>query len=122
MLFTITCTGRNTTGLGYLLYKNPVRPQMFELNHGKALCLVVLHEHGDIEGVRHRHDRAGGRLPGQGAGGLWTYPHAGSGAGQPHGLHRHRLLARLQTALGASGFWADFETDWVCIDAELMPW
>jgi len=32
------------------------------------------------------------------------------------------LLARLQTALTASGFWEDFETDWVCIDAELLPW
>ncbi|MCL2000436.1 MAG: 3' terminal RNA ribose 2'-O-methyltransferase Hen1 [Planctomycetes bacterium] len=36
MLLTITYTGRNTTDLGYLLYKNPCRPQMFELNHGKA--------------------------------------------------------------------------------------
>ena len=36
MLFTITYTGQNTTDLGYLLYKNPARPQMFELSHGKA--------------------------------------------------------------------------------------
>lgn len=36
MLLTITYTGWNTTDLGYLLYKNPYRPQMFELNHGKA--------------------------------------------------------------------------------------
>jgi 3' terminal RNA ribose 2'-O-methyltransferase Hen1 len=36
MLLTITYTGRNTTDLGYLLYKNPHRPQIFELNHGKA--------------------------------------------------------------------------------------
>lgn len=36
MLLTITYTGQNTTDLGYLLYKNPFRPQMFELNHGKA--------------------------------------------------------------------------------------
>jgi 3' terminal RNA ribose 2'-O-methyltransferase Hen1 len=36
MLLTITYTGRNTTDLGYLLYKNPNRPQVFELNHGKA--------------------------------------------------------------------------------------
>ena len=36
MLLTITYTGRNTTDLGYLLYKNPYRPQMFELNYGKA--------------------------------------------------------------------------------------
>ncbi|MCL2021414.1 MAG: 3' terminal RNA ribose 2'-O-methyltransferase Hen1 [Betaproteobacteria bacterium] len=36
MLLTITYQGQNTTDLGYLLYKNPYRPQMFELNHGKA--------------------------------------------------------------------------------------
>jgi 3' terminal RNA ribose 2'-O-methyltransferase Hen1 len=36
MLLTITYTGRQTTDLGYLLYKNPYRPQMFELNYGKA--------------------------------------------------------------------------------------
>lgn len=36
MLLTITYTGRETADLGYLLHKNPYRPQMFELNHGKA--------------------------------------------------------------------------------------
>jgi len=36
LLLTITYTGRDTTDLGYLLYKNPYRPQVFELNHGKA--------------------------------------------------------------------------------------
>jgi 3' terminal RNA ribose 2'-O-methyltransferase Hen1 len=36
MLLTITYSGRDTTNLGYLLYKNPYRPQMFELNHGQA--------------------------------------------------------------------------------------
>ena len=36
MLLTITYTGRNTTDLGYLLYKNPYRPQVFELSHGNA--------------------------------------------------------------------------------------
>jgi protein phosphatase len=32
------------------------------------------------------------------------------------------FLARLQAALEARGFWAKHETDWVCLDAELMPW
>ena len=36
MLLTITYIGQDTTNLGYLLYKNPYRPQVFELNHGKA--------------------------------------------------------------------------------------
>ena len=32
------------------------------------------------------------------------------------------LLDRMDKALTDSGFWTDFATDWVCIDAELMPW
>ena len=36
MLLTITYTGQKTTDLGYLLYKNPYRPQVFALNYGKA--------------------------------------------------------------------------------------
>lgn len=32
------------------------------------------------------------------------------------------ILSRLQTALEASDFWRDFDTDWVCLDVELMPW
>ena len=32
------------------------------------------------------------------------------------------ILSRLQAALEASGFWRDFNTDWVCLDTELMPW
>ena len=32
------------------------------------------------------------------------------------------ILTRLQTVLSNSNFWNDFNTDWVCIDAELMPW
>jgi 3' terminal RNA ribose 2'-O-methyltransferase Hen1 len=36
MLLTITYSGRNTSELGFLLHKNPYRPQIFELNHGSA--------------------------------------------------------------------------------------
>jgi protein phosphatase len=32
------------------------------------------------------------------------------------------VVARLGAALQASGFWDDFATDWVCLDAEVMPW
>jgi protein phosphatase len=32
------------------------------------------------------------------------------------------LLERLEKVLSASGFWHDFQTEWVCLDAELMPW
>lgn len=33
-----------------------------------------------------------------------------------------QLLARLQAALETTGFWEDFNTNWVCLDCELMPW
>ncbi len=32
------------------------------------------------------------------------------------------LLERLRAALTASNFWHDFDTDWLCLDTELMPW
>ncbi|MDR1379251.1 MAG: 3' terminal RNA ribose 2'-O-methyltransferase Hen1 [Synergistaceae bacterium] len=36
MLLTITYQGKNATDLGYLLHKNPNRPQKFELSYGLA--------------------------------------------------------------------------------------
>jgi len=32
------------------------------------------------------------------------------------------LIARVSAALGAAGFWERFQTDWACLDAELLPW
>ncbi|MDR2089172.1 MAG: polynucleotide kinase-phosphatase [Clostridiales Family XIII bacterium] len=32
------------------------------------------------------------------------------------------ILARLRDVLTASRFWEDFSTDWVCLDAEILPW
>jgi protein phosphatase len=32
------------------------------------------------------------------------------------------LLKETQKALTRAGFWEEFETDWVCLDCELMPW
>lgn len=32
------------------------------------------------------------------------------------------LIDRFRKALDKSGFWNDFDTDWVCFDCELMPW
>jgi protein phosphatase len=32
------------------------------------------------------------------------------------------LITRLCGALGAASFWERLDTDWVCLDAELMPW
>lgn len=38
------------------------------------------------------------------------------------GVIETQLLARLQVALTKTNFWAEFKTDWVCLDCELMPW
>jgi protein phosphatase len=32
------------------------------------------------------------------------------------------FIARVQTALEGAHVWEEFETDWVCLDCELMPW
>jgi protein phosphatase len=32
------------------------------------------------------------------------------------------ILSRLQTVLSTSNYWDDFDTDWVCLDTEIMPW
>ncbi|MEU3249863.1 polynucleotide kinase-phosphatase [Streptomyces sp. NPDC006997] len=32
------------------------------------------------------------------------------------------VLGRLRTAIGAAGLWERLETDWLLLDAELMPW
>ncbi len=32
------------------------------------------------------------------------------------------LLEEVAAALSRTGFWTEFETDWVCLDCELMPW
>jgi protein phosphatase len=32
------------------------------------------------------------------------------------------FLKKIHTACDAAGFWEQFQTDWICLDAELMPW
>jgi len=32
------------------------------------------------------------------------------------------FLTRIQTAMTESGLWDELGTDWICLDAELMPW
>lgn len=34
----------------------------------------------------------------------------------------HSLLAKLHAAITASSLWDQLETDWLCLDCELMPW
>lgn len=77
MLLTISYSQQPATDLGYLLYKNPSRPQTFELNHGKAhvfypeaskeKCTVALLL--DIDPI----DLARGKKGSTGEGGLFDY-------------------------------------------------
>lgn len=32
------------------------------------------------------------------------------------------LLERLRNAMGSNGIWEELDSDWVCLDCELMPW
>jgi len=32
------------------------------------------------------------------------------------------FLEKVRVAVAAAGFWEEFQTDWICLDAELMPW
>lgn len=40
----------------------------------------------------------------------------------PDGDLERRLLDAMGEALAATGFWETFNTSWVCLDCELMPW
>jgi protein phosphatase len=37
-------------------------------------------------------------------------------------LIEEALLSKLDAAMGASGLWAELDTDWIVLDAELLPW
>ena len=32
------------------------------------------------------------------------------------------FLEKVRGAIGAAGFWENLQTDWICLDAEVMPW
>ncbi|MCL2631855.1 MAG: polynucleotide kinase-phosphatase [Coriobacteriia bacterium] len=64
----------------------------------------------------------GGSSSGSGSGSLGIiYTRTGRHFFDDHHTEQ-AILARLQAVLADSGFWQDFDTDWVCLDAELMPW
>jgi len=73
MLLTISYSGQNTSELGFLLHKNPYRPQKFELNHGNAYVFypelsdekttaALLLDIDPIDLARGRADSSGGGL------------------------------------------------------------
>jgi protein phosphatase len=64
-------------------------------------------------------ERRFGPLPPGGAGVCYT--RTGRAMFDDSALER-ALLDHVRAALGAAGFWERLETDWVCLDCELMPW
>jgi protein phosphatase len=58
-------------------------------------------------------------IQGEGAGVLYTRTGRKFFA---DGDMQDRALDRLRRAIGAAGFWDEFQSDWFCIDCELMPW
>ena len=67
MLLTITTTHQPATDLGYLLHKNPARPQSFELSFGQRARLLSRGQRRALHGgaaARRRSRRPGARTPG----------------------------------------------------------
>jgi protein phosphatase len=86
---------------------------------------------GGLRGEAHGIARGGDRLPRRGAArrrfGVARRGHRDRlHAHRPPLLQRHAsssvLLGRVRAAADACGLWDELGTDWVCLDAELMPW
>lgn len=92
--------------------RHGVEAVVCEEKHMGSRAVVVLC--GDAEAARRRFGVDDGR-----AGVVYTR------TGRPFFADRaleDALLDRVRRAMDAAGFWERFETDWICLDAELMPW
>ncbi len=93
--------------------KNGISQVVCEEKHmGSRAVLVVCR---DTEAAARRFGVAGDSTPGA------CYTRTGRRFFEDDALNRE-LITRLSAALGTSGFWERFATDWVCLDAELLPW
>ena len=93
-------------------HKNGVRNVICEKKHMGSRSVIVLCKDENV--VR---DRFG--ICGEGRGIIYTR----TGRRFFWDLETERtLLDRLDTVLTKTNFWDDFNTDWVCLDTELMPW
>ena len=77
----------------------------------RAVVIVCRDEEAARQAVRRRRRRASASAT-RGRGG---------GSSLMATLER-QILERVRAAVDAAGFWDEFETDWVCLDCELMPW
>src|SRR5439155_19263051 len=82
-----------------------------EKNMGSRAVVVVCH---DAEAARRRF---GVSDPNAGI----CYTRTGRRFFEDAGLEG-QLLQSVRSALDAVGFWEKFQTDWACLDCELMPW
>jgi protein phosphatase len=106
---------------GYLEYpreafayfcKNGVQQVVCEQKHmGSRLVAVVCQ---DEETALHRFG-----IRGEGSGMLYT--RTGRRFFEDRSIEA-ACISQLQSALGNSGIWQELNTDWVCLDCELMPW
>ncbi|QJB31379.1 polynucleotide kinase-phosphatase [Chitinophaga oryzae] len=83
-----------------------------EEKHMGSRAIVVVCRNEDVA-----RDRFG--VDGEGIGVVYT--RTGRSFFADKGLEQ-AFLARVNTALESSGFYNDFQSDWVCLDCELMPW
>jgi protein phosphatase len=85
---------------------------MCEEKHMGSRAVIALCR--DADAARARFDAQGGET-----GAIWT--RTGRSFFNEADL-TEALLARLRTAVDAAGLWAELSTDWLLLDAEIMPW
>ncbi len=94
---------------------NGVRQAICEEKHMGSRAIAVVCRGEDV--ARNRFG-----VTGQGAGVVYTRTgRSFFGTGDAARFERE-LLGRLRAAADRSGLWDRLETDWFCLDAELMPW
>lgn len=92
--------------------KNGVQKVVCEEKHMGSRAVVVICR--DVTAARERFGVVDGR-----AGVCYTR------TGRPffsEPAEEREFIARVQSALSKAAFWDEFQSDWFCIDCELMPW
>ena len=102
---------RPEQGFEYYRREN-VEKVICEEKHMGSRAVVVLCRDGEVARKRFG-------VSGEEAGIIYT--RTGRRFFKDHALET-ALLDRVRTALTDTGFWEQLQTDWVCLDCELMPW
>lgn len=95
--------------------KNGVERVICEEKHMGSRAVAVICRDEDVARKRFGID-------GQGAGAIYTRTGRAFFQASDRTGYEEALLDRLRTAADACGLWDAFETGWMCLDAELMPW